>query len=145
MSTTPDLDAFLTEALGERKTFRLYGRDWTLTPEMPSLLMLRLQRDLSSEDDTLNTDGQLTLLKAMFDPPEQVDDMVALGMGWSALMVVTQVAMGLLSGRSAEDVLADLRTVQQASQGEAQGPTPAPTSSVSTGRSSKRTSARSTG
>lgn len=146
MSSTVDLDAFLTEVIGEGQVIRLYGRDWRLKSEVPALLMLRLQRELDSDDDTLEEEKQLALLRAMFDPPSQVDEMVDAGLGWSALIVVTQVAIGVLSGRSADDILADLRKVKaaEAASGEAGGPTEAPTSSRTTGPTSKRTSSRST-
>jgi len=129
MSSTIDLDAFLNETVGEGRTITLLGREWRLARELPALLMLRLQ---AGDSGILNDASEMTLLKACFNPPEQVDEMVEAGLGWSGLTVVTQVAVGVLSGRDPDEVLADLRATQatnagDAAQGEAEGPTVAPT------------------
>ena len=149
--TTVDLDAFLNEALGQGTVIRLYNRDWKLKAEIPALLMLRLRSELSSDEAELTFEQELDLLRALMDPPSQVDELLAAGLGQSAFALLIQVALATYSGADPAAVIETMRAEQAARNALANGtPTvnpgkaPAGTRSSRTGRGSKRTSASTT-
>ena len=145
MSNTYDLDAFLPEILGQGATIRLYGTDWKLKPEIPTLLMLRLRQDLGDPDAETSAEQEIELLRSLLDPPEQVDALLAAGLGRTAHLLLIRVALAAYTGRDPEELLAEIRAEAAGeSPGEAEGGQKPPTSSPSTGRGSKRTSKPST-
>ena len=145
MSNTYDLDAFLPEILGQGATIRLYGTDWKLKPEMPTLLMLRLRQDLADPDANTTEEQEVELLRALLDPPEQADALLTAGLGRSAHVLLIRVALAVYTGRDPQELLDEIRgEASGESPGEAEGGQKPPTSSPSTGRGSKRTSKPST-
>lgn len=100
-----DLDAFLAEVLGQGPRIRLYGRTWQLKPELPSLLMLRIRSVLANPDEALSDQDELDVLGALLDPPEQLDELVAAGLGSTAFAALIRIALGIYSGTPAAETL----------------------------------------
>lgn len=101
---TIDIDNFLAEILGEGKSFKLYGKTWTLQPEIPASLMLRLQTD-----DNVSDAEELELFRQLLKPASQFDDLLALGLGAVAFETIIRVALGTYAGVTPDEVLAQIR------------------------------------
>lgn len=129
-----DLDAFLNETVGEGITIRLYGKEWKLKAEIPALFMLRLRSTMQEDEDhELSFEEELDLLRALMDPPSQVDELLAAGLSQSAFGAIIRVALASYTGTDPNLVL----HVDDTESGEATGK--APMRSSSTGRTSKQT------
>ncbi len=103
-----DVDALLTE-LGVIKkdapTIKAFGKVWTLRQEIPSTVGLQILRATAADDKTVleTVEENLGLMRNLFDPPEQVDELAAVA-GFNSLSVVLQVAIAAMSGEDAASV-----------------------------------------
>lgn len=102
-----DLDNFLNEIIGKGRKFKLYNRTWTLKPEIPAELMLKIQ-----SDDEVTSEQELVLFRTLLEPADQFDELLALGLGPKAFEVIIRVALGVYSGIDPEVVLQQIRDEQ---------------------------------
>lgn len=110
---TVDLDAFLDEILGKGKSFTLYGKVWKLRAEVPAAVMLSLR----SEEETTD-EQELELFRQLLDPPEQMDELLNMGLGALAFSVVVRIALGVYAGQTPDDVLLAIRAERAAEQAD---------------------------
>lgn len=141
-NTAADLDAFLMESMGVKQTFILFGREWTLRPELS--LATRLQIEAAQADDySENTSNELDILRSMMDPPSQVDELMEMGLGLRGFTLLLKIGLLVGSGMTVENALDVVREEEQGGAVD-EGPKESAQSS-SSGRSSKVTSKQSTG
>ena len=110
---TVDLDSFLEEILGKGKSFTLYGKVWKLRAEVPAAVMLTLR----SEEETTD-EQELELFRQLLDPPDQMDELLAMGLGALAFSVVVRIALGVYSGQTPDEVLLAIRAERAAEQAD---------------------------
>lgn len=144
MSKVTDLDPYMSEMLGEGARFRLYGVEWQLKPEMPTLLMLRIRQEMENPDEETKPEDEIALLRALLDPPEQADSLLEAGLGRAALLILIRVALAIYMGVDPKSVLDEAKAGDQGEAEGAETPPPSETSSSSSGRGSKRISKQST-
>lgn len=120
---TINLDRFLDEALGRAPQVTLFGKTWTLRPEMPALAMLQLRAIAEGEtgDDTGTFENEINLLRTLLAPATQVDQLLEAGAGPTALTVLLRVAIGHYTGQTADEVLDTLRAEQAEGDGSPKG------------------------
>jgi hypothetical protein len=70
--------------------------------------MLEWKAAESADDGGL--EHQVSTLKAILSPPSQVDDLLSLGLGPTAISVFISVAIGIYSGESPDEVLDRLKS-----------------------------------
>ena len=139
--SSTDLDAFLRESLGVKQRFTLFGREWTLRPELS--LATRLKIEAAQADDYIETtEAELEILRSMMDPPGQVDDLIAMGMGMRSFTLLLKIGLLVGSGMTVENALEIVREEERTNQADDGDPKEATSSSA--GSSSKQTFKQST-
>ena len=111
---TIDLDSFLDEVLGKGKSFTLYGKTWKLRAEVPAAVMLTLRSEAETTDEQ-----EFELFRQLLDPPEQMDELLKMGLGAMAFSVVVRIALGVYSGQTPDEVLVAIKAEREA---ELEGP-----------------------
>lgn len=102
-----DVDPFLAEVGAESKAFSMYGKTWTLAPEMPALAMLKWQAAEAQGDAGLGV--QVDTLRVILQPASQVDELLEEGAGALALAAILSVALAVYSGEDPAKALAELK------------------------------------
>lgn len=113
-----DIDPFLAEAGAEAKAFSMYGKTWTLAPEMPALAMLRWQTAEAKGDAGLGI--QVDTLRVILQPASQVDEILEEGVGALGLAAILTVALAVYSGEDPAKALADLKADDEADDPKAE-------------------------